>query len=82
MRVLGFVSIALIVLDFFLWLVGRVYWLFLTETYDFQSPVYKVVIGIGYVSTLCNYLTLLLLAIGLTLVAGRLRSLSGSAHQP
>lgn len=78
MRLLGFASLALIVISFLLWLVGWVYWNFLAGVSSYGSVVAKVMQGTSFLGSLLEYLAILLIAIGLIIAAGRVSG--GSKH--
>ena len=82
MKVLGFTAIAATAVSFILWLITWAYWRYQefvpydSTRYEAQKTIRYVMTGIGTVSTLTEYLALLLIAIGLVLAANRLPKLN------
>ena len=78
MKALGFTAIAATVLSFILWLISWGYWRYIefadydSTRYEAQKVMRNIMLGVGTVSTLTEYLAILLIAIGLILAANRL----------
>ncbi|MEP6902574.1 MAG: hypothetical protein ABJA66_12535 [Actinomycetota bacterium] len=78
MKALGFTAIAATAISFILWLISWGYWRYQDLTtydssrYESQKVIRNIILGVGTVSTLTEYLAILLIAIGLILAANRL----------
>lgn len=73
MKLLGISAAILTVVSFLLWIVNWTYWTFLysTASYDVNNPIRYVMQGVSTLSSLTEFLAILLISIGLVLVAGR-----------
>jgi hypothetical protein len=78
MKALGFSAVAATAISFILWLITWGYWRyqdlvpFDSAKYEAQKTIRYIMTGIGTVSTLTEYLAILLVAVGLILAANRL----------
>lgn len=74
MKLLGISALALTVLSFLFWLINWSYWTFLYDsmTYNNQGAVRIAMTVVSVLSTLTDYLAILLIAVGLILAAKRL----------
>ncbi len=78
MKALGFAAIAATAVSFLLWMITWAYWRYTefvpynSTDYDTQKTMRYIMTGIGTVSTLTEYLAILLVAIGLIIAANRL----------
>ncbi len=79
MKALGFTAIAATVISFVLWLISWGYWRYQdlipydSSKYESEKVIRNIILGVGAVSTLTEYLAILLIAIGLIVVASRLQ---------
>jgi hypothetical protein len=80
MRVLGFCSVAVLLLSFVLWLAQWIYFQFLITSDAYGSPMAKVMRGVGVVEVLTEYLAILLIAIGLIVGGTALKRLSTNSQ--
>lgn len=78
MKALGFAAIAATTVSFILWLIGWAYWRY-TEFAPYDSSRYEaekiiryVILGVNTVSTLTEYLAILLIAVAVIMAAKRL----------
>lgn len=72
MRILGAIAIAATFLSFLLWAVTWSYWNFLYTSLGAESPIRYVAMTCTVLSSLCEYLAIGLIGIGLILAAKRL----------
>ena len=71
MRLLGFGSVAVIFLSFICWFGNWAYWTFFAAAAGFSGTLSTVMRGVSTVSTLLQYLAILMLAVGLILAVKR-----------
>jgi hypothetical protein len=78
MKGIGFAAVAALVVSFFLWLISYSYWTYQqfqpydSAKYESEKAIRYVVQGIGVVSTLTEYLAILLIAVAVIMAAKRL----------
>ena len=78
MKGIGFAAVGATVVSFILWLISWSFWTYQqfqpydSATYESQKVIRYVFQGIGVVSTLVEYLAILLVAVGLLMAARRL----------
>lgn len=78
MKGIGFAAVAATVISFFLWLASWSYWTYQqfqpydSAAYESQKVIRYVVQGVGVLSTLIEYLAILLIGVAVIMAAKRL----------
>jgi hypothetical protein len=78
MKGLGFAAVGATVVSFILWLISWSYWTYSaflpydSAAYESQKTIRYVVQGVGVLSTMLEYLAILLIAVAIIMAAKRL----------
>ena len=76
MRMLGFGALVLLILSFIFWIIEWTYFHVFMQVGSYETAIYRIMEGVAVASALCDYLAMLLIAIGLVIGGRSLQRLS------